>query len=105
MEVSGFQNRRRYSCDAALREIKDAEERGQLKSRELLLPPHWEEGAGIYRLTFTHGFILPGTAVSQNGVPTDGCTVMRPWIVGRERNSWLKERYFLQLHQTTVPPD
>lgn len=70
-------------CNAALREIKDAEERGQLSPESPSSPR--EEGAGIHRLTFTHGFILPGSAVSPNGVPTDGCTARRPWIVGRER--------------------
>lgn len=38
MEVKGFQNRRRHLCNAALREIKDAEERGQLGCGERLLP-------------------------------------------------------------------
>ena len=38
MEVNGFQNRRRYLCNAALRETKDAEERGRLGSGECLLP-------------------------------------------------------------------
>lgn len=38
MEVNGFQNRRRYLCNAALKERKDAEERGQLGSGERLLP-------------------------------------------------------------------
>lgn len=38
MEVNGFQNRRRYLCNAALREIKDAEEKGQLRFENASYP-------------------------------------------------------------------
>lgn len=84
MEVNGFQNRRRHLCNAALREIKDAEERGQLGCGERLLPVGRKELG--HTDTFTRGGLtLPGSAVSQLRVAMDGHTVMQSWALGRER--------------------
>lgn len=92
-------------CNAALREIKDAEERGQLGCGERLCPVggrSWDTQTHIHT---RGGLTLPGSAVSQLRVAMDEHTLTQSWALGRKREKSLAEERFLPRLLCSIPPD
>lgn len=104
MEVNGFQKRRRYLCNATLREIKDAEERGQLSPESPSSPlggRSWDIQTHVHAWVHSAWFCCIPKRSSHGWMYSEATLDSGQ---GEGRNSWLKERYFLKLHQTMAPP-